>query len=176
MNTTPATPFATRVANTLEAGRVLRYHAVPSVRPQSVSCHSWGVLILVLAICPDASRELVLEAALHDTGELYTGDVPFTVKRDCPDIKARFDELEDVARTNWLMADPQTLNAHDAAVLKLADTLEGFIWCRKTELVGPVRDRWVLAFRVGLEKFISRISDAEMSRALALYAEHGGEL
>lgn len=156
-----------RAANSLEAGRVRRYHAAPTVEAQTVGLHSWGVALLCLYITGgNASRELLAQAILHDTAELVTGDIPFTVKRDRVDVKKVFDELEACAHANWVMPS-FVLSPHDAAVLKLCDTLEGLIWCRKTELTGPVRERWLNALYRALDKFAPFISPTEHQRAMA---------
>lgn len=113
----------------------------------------------------NASRELLIECAMHDAAEYFTGDVPFTVKRDNADVKKRFDAMEDTAREDELLIPPQDLSAHDCAVLKLADTLEGLIWCCKTETRGPVYDRWKRSLQIGLTKFERVISQEERTRA-----------
>lgn len=161
---------AERAANTLEAGRVVRYHAVPTVQPQNVGHHSWGVAIIALFITGgNASKELLTECLMHDSAELFTGDVPFTVKRDNADVKKRFDAMEDTVRLNELLLPPADLSSHDAAVLKLADTLEGFIWCRKTEIHGPVKDRWVAAFGRAIDKFAPVLGSQELHNATLLF-------
>lgn len=162
----PGKPAGHRLLDTMEAGRVLRYHAAPSVQPQTVGLHSWGVMILALYITNgNASRELLIECAMHDSAEYFTGDVPFNVKRDNADVKKRFDAMEDTARNNELLLAPIDLDEHDKAVLKLADTLDGLIWCAKTEVLGPIRDRWKASMRNGLDKFERVLSVEERSRA-----------
>ncbi len=163
-------PFQ-RAANTLESGRVRRYHAVPTVEVQTVGLHSWGVAVLCLYITGgNASRELLMQALLHDAAELYTGDVPFTIKRDVPSLKTALSLLEDVAHASIVM-DSVTLTPHDQAVLKLCDTVEGLVWCRKTEMTGPVRDRWRQALNVAFEKFAGVLSTEELDRAVVLVNE-----
>lgn len=160
-----------RVANTLEAGRIRRYHAVPTVEAQTVGQHAWGVVILCLYVTGgEASRELLIQAALHDAAELYTGDMPFTVKRGVPELKKLLGHLEAHAH-RCLVMDDIGLNPHDAAVLKMCDTLEGLIWCRKTELTGPVRERWRLALNQAFEKFAEVLSVDEINRAVVLVNE-----
>lgn len=166
-----------RAATTLEAGRVLRYHAVPSVGSQNIAHHSWGVAVICLYLTGGkASSELLVEALMHDTAELFTGDIPFTVKRDRPDIKDTFDLMEDDAREAELLIPPQHLNDRDRALLKLADTLEGFIWCRKTELHGPVLGRWTEAFTKAQRKFSTVLTVEEITLAIVLFQKFGGIL
>lgn len=157
-----------RAANTLEAGRVSRYHAVPTVAPQTVGLHAYGVAVLCLYITGgEASAALLRQALLHDAAELVTGDIPFTVKRDRPEVKALFNELEELAHERWVFPASE-LSTREAAILKLCDTIEGLIWCRKTELTGPVRHRWVEALNKALGKFEGLLTDDEFSRAVHL--------
>lgn len=170
------TGITERCATTLEAGRVTRYHAVPTVAAQNIGHHSWGVAIIAIYICPNIHRDLLFECLMHDSAELFTGDVPFTVKRDNADIKERFDAMEDTARVFELLLTPIKLDDHDKAVLKMADTLEGFVWCCKTEVRGPVMARWTDAFRRGLKKFSTVITAGEYNRASDLFKYYGGAL
>ena len=173
----PGPAMVARAATTLEAGRVLRYHAVPSVGSQNIAHHSWGVAVICLYLTGGkASSELLVEALMHDTAELFTGDIPFTVKRDRPDIKDTFDLMEDDAREAELLIPPQHLSDRDHALLKLADTLEGFVWCRKTELRGPVLGRWTEAFAKARCKFSTILTVEEITLATTLFQEFGGIL
>lgn len=165
---------------TLEAGRVIRYHAVPSVHNplQNVAQHSWNVAILVMHITGfDCSLELLMEALLHDTGEAITGDIPYTVKRDNPKLKMEFLELEIKARKEHTICAPINLSEMERAVLKVADTLDGFIWCALHEdKRGPVEDRWHHAYLVARDKFRNELAPSEWQRADQLFTNYGGIL
>jgi len=167
----------TRLVNTLESGRVTRYHAAPMVSPQSLGSHQWGVLMIVLYITGgDASRDLILEAVMHDAAELYTGDVPFNAKRANPDLKSHLERLETAARYDHLLLEPQILTLADTAILKLADTLEGFIWCCEEERGTLIKDRWSQSFRTAIDKFKDHIPIVYLTRALDVYNQFGGSL
>lgn len=144
----------TRLANTLLSGLVTRYHAVPSVRPQTTGQHQWGVAVLMIYLTEaQCSVCALMEAVLHDTAELYTGDVPFTVKRDNPELKAAFDRLEKYHRENDLLEEVGLCN-RSRMLLKLCDTLEGLIWCACYEQVGGcVGPRWQEAYKKCTDKF-----------------------
>lgn len=156
-----------RALETLETGRVVRYHAAPTVQPQNVGHHSWGVAILVLYITNNtASPELLRECLMHDTAEYFTGDVPFTVKRDNVAVKTQLDLMEETARREFLLLGPIVLSDHDKAVLKLADTLDGFLWCFKTEAAPyTIRKRWEASFQIGVVKFSTVLTVDEIVRA-----------
>lgn len=144
-----------KLDNTLESGKVVRYHCAPTVRPQTVAQHSWNVAMIALYISEGAcSRALLLECLMHDTGELITGDIPYTLKRDNLALRTHLHQLEIVARENEMLLPPQTLSDQDAALLKVCDTLDGLIWCVLHEdRHGPVHDRWFRAYEIAREKF-----------------------
>lgn len=159
-----------RIINTLEAGRVTRYHAAPTVAPQTNGLHQWGVLMIAIYITEGKlSPALLLECAGHDLGEYFSGDMPFTAKRDNPELKRVMDSVEDTARKTELLISAKELTPREHAILKLADTLDGLIWCWKTETRGPVRERWIASFAKGLQKFSTVLSFKEMKRATNLF-------
>lgn len=161
-----------RVLLTLEAGRVARYHAAPTVAPQSVGLHSYGVAVLCLHLCGGcASAELLQAALLHDAPEIITGDVPYTTKRNSPTIKHELEELEERVYDYDVLPFPKLTQA-EVATLKLADTLDGLIWCHKTENRGPVLDRWAEAMGIALQKYAGVVEPDVLMRAKEL-AEAG---
>lgn len=166
-----------RVVNTLESGRVLRYHAAPTVAPQTVGQHAWGVMLLVIYLTNGlASRKLLLAAAIHDAAELITGDVPLTAKRDFPELKECLTKVEEAVHQN-LVLKAYDLEPFDAAVLKLADTLEGLLWCQKTETgTMPVLGRWRKAFIAGTHKFEPIVGPDVINRARSLFTLNQSDL
>lgn len=143
-----------RCIATLESGGVQRYHAVPSVLvKQRVDSHAWSVAMIVLSLTDgQASQALLIHALLHDSGELITGDIPFTVKRKYPEVKRITDEIADDAHQRIVYPLPAITEA-ETAVLKIADTLDGWRWCQMHEPRGPVSDRWLGAWRQARFKF-----------------------
>lgn len=105
------------------AGDVKRYHTWPVHHQQSVAHHSWNVARILLEIWPSAPREAIIYAITHDMGEVATGDVPFPVKRENPDLKAIMDRLEDGALRTMGVRVPE-LDEHWSRVLKICDLLE----------------------------------------------------
>lgn len=111
------------------AGDVKRYHTWPVLQPQSVAEHSWNVARIVVAIWPFASQQLLQEALFHDVGEIRSGDAPFPVKAENPDLKATMDRIEDAARLDMLAwgvprRSRNILKPMEHVVLKVADMLE----------------------------------------------------
>lgn len=142
---------AATVATLLQSGEVERFHAVPSIPAQTVAAHSWGVAIIAMQIYGTetavALRPLIEACLLHDTGELITGDIPFTAKRGVfADIREQLDAAEAKAMEENLWPMPR-LELGEQTILKLADMLEGLryatLYERSPFSIGPViPDRW----------------------------------
>ena len=153
---------------TLESGRVTRYHACPTVAPQTDAAHAWGVALLCIYLTGgNASAELVADALLHDSAEIVTGDIPYTTKRDSPELKALLAIVEDRAQRDRLMPRYQ-LTEEERGILKIADTLEGWLWCRKTEHPLYIGRRWHTALMASFDKFRGCVSDEIINRAKLL--------
>lgn len=113
------------------AGCVARYHTWPHVRGQSVGEHTWQLIRILLAIYPDAPRRLMIEAMFHDVGERVSGDPPYPIKAQNPDLKREMDRIEGSARlsmTRWGIRAPQRISDRDRAAMKLAEFIEMAEW------------------------------------------------
>ena len=163
-----------RALLTLESGEVTRYHAVPTVQPQNLAHHQWNVAVIGLFLWPTMRKELLVELLHHDTGEVVTGDIPYTIKRDYPELKRMLSVIEHDTRHDQLMVAPMDLTPEETALLKMADTLDGFIWCAKHEQRGPVEARWHEAYLVARAKFGECFNDELWERADGLFARFGG--
>ncbi len=110
------------------AGDVLRYHTWRTIQQQTNAAHSWQVARILLAIWPSAPREVLIQTLMHDIGEVVSGDLPYPVKRENPDLKAACDRIETAAHlamcAPWGVPPPQVLTNEARAVIKLAEYLE----------------------------------------------------
>jgi 5'-deoxynucleotidase YfbR-like HD superfamily hydrolase len=123
----------------LRAGGTQRYHtnAAEMLKTQDVAQHVYGVMWLVTSIMFNRpSAALLLAALAHDAGERWTGDVPSPAKRRIPGVKEAFDaaEIEEVA-VHCDFLTPK-LTETEAAVLDLADALDGAFLCAKEATMG----------------------------------------
>lgn len=165
--------LAQRALNLLDAGEVIRFHAVPTITGQTVGQHSYGVAAILVALgmmVDPEDRWVVSNAILHDAAELITGDMPFTVKRSSPEAKTMMDQMELVAEMSHFL--PQTrLSKRQILFLKLADMLEGLRWC----LVGHERGnpivagRWAAAIDQMIVDGHQHFLDGEGERVWAVY-------
>src|SRR5690606_25898812 len=101
-------------------------------RDQSVGEHTWQVLRIILAVHPSASRELLVHAMFHDVGERVTGDVPYPVKAEHPEVKRAFDSMEHDAllsmATTWGAVAGVVLTEEERRLVKLAEFIEMMEW------------------------------------------------
>jgi 5'-deoxynucleotidase YfbR-like HD superfamily hydrolase len=129
-----------KLMNTLTSGEVTRYHATPSVDSQTISQHSWGVTLIFNDLCRligyGVDDNDFLRALTHDCIELFTGDLPFTIKRDHPDFKTHLATIEGSYSSQLIdMKSYGSGNRVDqfTTLLKLADYVEGMWWCAAHE-------------------------------------------
>lgn len=61
------------------AGQVRRYHTWAVIKDQSVAEHTWQILRILLTIWPEAPRNVLIYAVIHDMGEM-SGDIQYPFK------------------------------------------------------------------------------------------------
>ena len=105
------------------AGDVRRYHTWPVHHQQTIAHHSWNVARILLEIWPDAPRSAIVYAITHDLGEVGTGDIPFPIKRENPDLKAIMDRLEHAVVEGLGLEIPE-LDPQWTTAMKICDLLE----------------------------------------------------
>lgn len=138
----------TDLAAIREAGRIYRYHQLGAALAQRVDSHAWGVATLILHLWPDASRDLIVAAIHHDTGEHGPGDIPAQTKWALSEEARReLDALEDAALARAVGLLPELVPV-DADRLRIADQLELMIHCYETMLDGDRRSAWGPFWRV----------------------------
>lgn len=116
-----------------DAGAVERFHTRRAIRRQTVGEHSWGVAMVVLAIC-DPSANLLKAALLHDVPELATGDIPAPFKWAYPAINDLLGQAEDDISANWGVS--VELTDDELHILKWADMFELCLYARAEVAMG----------------------------------------
>lgn len=76
------------------AGGVKRYHTWPTLQQQTVADHIFNVLRIYWHLYGPPPPVVFTYLIWSDAGELKTGDLPFPVKRDNPQLKEICDQLE----------------------------------------------------------------------------------
>ena len=84
------------LTNSRLAGQVERYHTWPTIRKQTVAEHTWQILRIYLELF-GVDADVWKYILHHDSGEIRTGDLPFPLKSQNPDLKKIMDDLEDDA-------------------------------------------------------------------------------
>lgn len=168
---------AERTLNHLRAGEVERFHAVPEIPSQTVGAHTYGVLVLAFEIGGELDGSSLRYMLYHDAPEIYTGDMPFSVKRDFPQLRKELekveDEVQDLSLNRVARVDDRT-----KLILKFADLLEGYRYALLYERGNKhVAARWAEALR---KMFIqhcsdnSRLEHADKVRAYDLFVRING--
>lgn len=132
------------VALTREAGRVERSHTTFHLGSDPNGLHSYNVANLILLLHPDPSIDLLRAALWHDVPERFTGDMPSTFKRQCPEVRAAMKAAEAQIEHHYGLDIP--LCDAEKAWLKAADKLEFYLWAEEQAAMGnayiaPKRDQ-----------------------------------
>ena len=107
----------------LDSGDVQRYHAMTCVKnKQTNSQHQWRAsMILGFIYNKPISYQMLMACLLHDFYEIFTGDIPSTVKWEHPEIKKIVDSIEeDLAMAHEMYVPSQ----EEKDAIKIADCLE----------------------------------------------------
>lgn len=135
------TTMALQVRNDARmAGRVLRWHTWPHIRPQTVAEHSWQLLRILICIWPEVPAHVMSYVVRHDCGEIKTGDAPYPVKVDNPDIaegmnRVEEQSLEEQFNTGFLILGPD-VSVEEKWAVKLAEFIEMWEWGEEECLLG----------------------------------------
>jgi 5'-deoxynucleotidase YfbR-like HD superfamily hydrolase len=101
-----------------------RWHTHPDLchTVDPVGGHSERVALILLHFWPDASRDLIIAAMMHDLAESITGDMPPSAKEMFP----TFDLMERhvAIAAGWHV----DLSDTDQERLKFADKLDALMW------------------------------------------------
>ena len=107
------------------AGLTTRWHTNPHLAQtcDRLDGHQGRVARLILALFPDASRDLLIAALTHDDGESVTGDIPATTGKTAEQMGA-----EALARGEIWGLGFQLLARYERERLRLADKLDAYMW------------------------------------------------
>ena len=116
------------------SGFVNRWHCNEDPRLRNsgdtTAAHQQRVAVLLAFMNPDANKENIVDALLHDAPEVFTGDVPRPAKRDIPNMQSALDDAD----RNW-WATLGVLDPPEAeSFLYLADKLDAWLFVK---LVAP---------------------------------------
>jgi hypothetical protein len=109
------------------AGQVQRYHTWPTIRKQTIAEHTWQILRIYSCV-DELNVNTALAIIYHDIGEHYTGDIPYPVKAQNPELKKEMDVLElqswAAQLTAWEVPHIHALDIADKKFFKLVEIIE----------------------------------------------------
>lgn len=117
----------------MAAGRTIRCHATPCIKPQSVADHSWGVAALAWWVTAGQATGALMAAAMaHDAAECVTGDIPSPTRSQL-NLNPILEELEASILTPYGMS--IVLTWEEERILRFCDIAELAMYCiREIEL------------------------------------------
>lgn len=116
-----------KVIEAVRAGKVNRWHTVPTAAKQTNAEHQWSVAVIILSIYPDCSINLLKAALMHDAHEKVFGDVPRPAFEGLPDLKEKDNEARDKFVDQYHKNLFGELTDKEKKVLAFADRLEHYI-------------------------------------------------
>ena len=123
------------------AAQTKRYHTEVVIKEQNVGEHSFNVAWLCYLLTNKRPMSaLLLHALAHDAAEHATGDIPSPSKRALG-IRPAVDAFEAQLMTAAGMELPP-LDEHNAHILKLADALDGVLYCLREHHLGNLKGAW----------------------------------
>lgn len=119
-------------------GGVQRMHTIPTLAPQNVAAHSFGVAWWCWLLSHDnqPSVDLLMAALQHDLPEQVTGDIPSPAKSLLNINSAILDMEFDLNSAAELPPFEKLISESELRVLKMADTLELMQHCIREKQLG----------------------------------------
>jgi 5'-deoxynucleotidase YfbR-like HD superfamily hydrolase len=106
----------------MRALRVKRFHCYQTIGEQTVGEHTARVMMILLALEPNPSANLLQAALYHDVPEWFTGDIPSPAKWQFPKLKKMLTEIENRFCQYWQIN--YNLTDEETKTLFYADQLE----------------------------------------------------
>lgn len=118
----------------LHAGNVQRFHTLPTLKGQTVGHHSFGVAWMCYLLTNGApTADLLMAALSHDAAEQTVGDIPSPSKKIL-DTENKLSAMEaDILSDFGLNV---VLTPREEAILKMADILDGMLFCMSERHMG----------------------------------------
>lgn len=125
--------------------KIIRYNHRSRLQDESVAEHTCFVSLFCLKIMAqlnlthEQERQVLILAALHDTCESRTSDIPHDVKANYPEMQKILDKIElDYYEENWktYLGDVYKPDEIVYNILKLADAYSVYQWCLNEKALG----------------------------------------
>lgn len=151
--------------------KIIRYNHRSRLQDESVAEHTCFVSLFCLKIMAqlnlthEQERQVLILAALHDTCESRTSDIPHDVKANYPEMQAILEKIEhDYYEENWktYLGDVYKPEPIVYNILKLADAYSVYQWCLNEKALGNFSDcitEIYIECRNRLKKYIGIINE-----------------
>lgn len=125
--------------------KIIRYNHRSRLQDESVAEHTCFVSLFCLKIMAqlnltiEQERQVLILAALHDTCESRTSDIPHDVKAKYPEMQKILDRIEeDYYEQNWKSYFDDVYKPDELVynILKLADAYSVYQWCLNEKALG----------------------------------------
>ncbi len=129
--------------------KIIRYNHRSRLQDESVAEHTCFVSLFCLKIMAqlklthEQERQVLILAALHDTCESRTSDIPHDVKANYPEMQNILERIEtDYYEENWKSYFDDVYKPEDLVynILKLADAYSVYQWCLNEKALGNNSD------------------------------------
>ena len=126
------------ITNEYVLGKIVRYNHRCRLQNESVAEHSFFVSLFCLKIMAklnldvSTERQVLILAALHDTAESKTSDIPHDVKEHYPEMEEILEKIEkDYYEKHWKRFFQDVYRPDDLVynILKLADSYSVYQYC-----------------------------------------------
>lgn len=162
----------TAIEFAFKGGRTKRYHTADTLTEQSVGEHSFGVAVFCIALCAaegkHPSNNLLMSAIMHDLAEHRVGDISSPIKRRNPALtqQLRTAEMEEYAEgLDAFIAPagalPYALTEKEAQTLKIADYLDGLMFCIRERRYGNSGINYIFS---NYRKYLYELEASEEAR------------
>lgn len=129
--------------------KIIRYNHRSRLQDESVAEHTCFVSLFCLKIMAqlnlthEQERQVLILAALHDTCESRTSDIPHDVKANYPEMQNILDRIErDYYEQNWKTYIDDVYKPDEIVynIIKLADAYSVWQWCLNEKALGNSSD------------------------------------
>ena len=129
--------------------KIIRYNHRSRLQDESVAEHTCFVSLFCLKIMAqlnlthEQERKVMILAALHDTCESRTSDIPHDVKANYPEMQAILEKIErDYYEENWKLYLGEVYEPEPIVynIIKLADAYSVYQWCLNEKILGNSSD------------------------------------
>lgn len=133
------------IMNEYPLKKIIRYNHRNRLQDESVAEHTCFVslfclkIMMQLNLTHEQERQVLILAALHDTCESITSDIPHDVKANYPEIEAVLDKVErDYYEQNWETYVEDIYKPDEIVynIIKLADAYSVYQWCINEKILG----------------------------------------